>query len=66
MERDPAWKRVVGGLCGIGAAVAVLLLLRQRSVSGEDAQQWETALVFGAAAAGVVLWRVKRRNRRQS
>lgn len=41
--------------------VAVLLLLRQRGISGEDAQQWETAIVIGAAAAGVALWIVKRR-----
>jgi hypothetical protein len=65
MAKDPAWKRVVGGLCGIGIMVAVLLLLRQRGVSGEDAQEWETAIVIGAAAAGVVLWIVKRRQRRQ-
>jgi len=61
MAKGPAWKRIVGGLCGIGIMVAVLLLLRQRGISGEDAQQWETAIVTGAAAAGVVLWIVKRR-----
>lgn len=66
MERDPAWKRVVGGICGIGIVAAVLMLLRQHGVSGEDAQQWETALVFAVAAVAVVLWFVKRRKRRQS
>ena len=65
MAKDPPWKRVVGGLCGIGIMVAVLLLIRQRGVSGEDAQQWETVIVIGAAAAGVALWIVKRRQRRQ-
>ncbi|MGE0404080.1 MAG: hypothetical protein AB7T06_45655 [Kofleriaceae bacterium] len=65
MAKDPAWKRIVGGLCGIGIMVAVLLLLRQRGTSGEDVQQWQTALVIGAAAAGIVLWIVKRRQRRQ-
>ena len=64
MVKDPAWKRVVGGLCGIGILVAVLLLLRQRGASGEDVQQWETAIVIGAAVAGAVLWIVKRRQRR--
>ena len=61
MGNDPVWKRVVSGLCGIGIMVAVLLLLRQRGVSGESMQQWEMAIVAGAAAAGVVLWSVKRR-----
>jgi hypothetical protein len=65
MAKDPAWKRVVGGLCGIGITVAVLLLLRQRGVSGADAEQWETAIVIGAAAVGVALWLAKRRQRRQ-
>lgn len=64
MDKDPAWKRVVGGLCGIGIMVAVLLLLRQRGVSGEVVQHWEMAIVFGAGAAGAVLWIVKRRRRR--
>ena len=64
MAKDPAWKRVVGGLCGIGIMIAVLLLLRQRGVSGADAEQWETAIVIGAAAAGA-LWLVKRRQRRE-
>ena len=64
MAKDPPWKRVVGGLCGIGITIAILLLLRQRGVSGEDAQQWETAIVIAAAAAGGVLWIVKRRQRR--
>ena len=44
--------------------VTVLLLLRQRGL-GEDAQQWETVIVIGAAAAGVGIWIVKRRQRRQ-
>ena len=57
---------MVGGLCGIGIMVAVLLLLRQRGVSGEDMQQWETAIVGAAAALFVVLWLVKRRQRRKS
>jgi hypothetical protein len=65
MAKDPAWKRVVGGMCGIGIMIAVLLLLRQRGTSGEDVQQWETAIVVGAAIAGVVFWIVKRRQRRQ-
>ena len=65
MAQDPAWKRVVGGLCGIGIMVAVLLFLRQRGTSGEDVQQWQTAIVIGAGAAGVVFWLVKRRQRRQ-
>lgn len=58
---DPTWKRVLGGLCGIGIMVAVLLLLRQRDVSGEDVQQWQTAIVVGAGAA---FWIVKRRQQR--
>ena len=57
---------MAGGLCGIGIMVAVLLLLRQRGVSGEDMQQWETAIVGAAAASFVVLWLVKRRQRRKS
>lgn len=65
MAKDPAWKRFVGGVCGIGIMVAGLLLLRQRGVSGEDAQQWETAIVIAAAAVGVVFWVVKRRQRRE-
>ncbi len=65
MAMDPVWKLVVGGVCGIGIMIAVLLLLRQRGTSGEDMQQWETAIVIGAGAAGVVLWIVKRRQRRQ-
>ncbi|NVB80438.1 MAG: hypothetical protein HOV81_18745 [Kofleriaceae bacterium] len=60
MAKDPAWKRVVGGLCGIGIMIAVLVLLRQGGASGEDVQQWETAIVFGAAAVGIALWLVKR------
>jgi hypothetical protein len=63
MAQDSAWKRVVGGVCGIGIMVAALLLLRQRGVSGENMQQWEEAIVWAAAAAGVVLWLVKRRQR---
>ena len=58
------WERIVGGVCGIGITVAVLVLPRQRGVSGEGAQQWETAIVIAAAAAGVTLWFVKRRQRR--
>jgi hypothetical protein len=61
---EPVWKRVVGGLCGVGLLVAVLILLRQRGVSGEDAQQWQTAIVIGAAAAAGLLWLVTRRSRR--
>jgi hypothetical protein len=30
-------------------------------VSGDDAQQWETAIVIGAAAVGIAVWLVKRR-----
>jgi hypothetical protein len=65
MAKDPAWKRVVGGLCGIGITVVVLLLLRRSGASGEDVQQWQLAIVVGAAVAGVGLWIVKRRQRRQ-
>lgn len=61
---DPTWKRVLGGLCGIGLMVAVLLMARQRGVSGDDVRQWETAIVFGAGAAGAVYWIVKRRQQR--
>jgi 4-amino-4-deoxy-L-arabinose transferase-like glycosyltransferase len=65
MAKDPAWLRAVSGVCGIGIMVAVLLLLRQRGVSGDDAQQWEMVIVIGAAAAGIAVWLVKRRQRRQ-
>ena len=65
MAKDPMWKRVVGGLCGIGIMVAVLLVLRQRGISGEEMQQGETVIVIGAGAAAVVYWIVKRRQRRR-
>jgi hypothetical protein len=65
MAKDPAWMRAVGGLCGIGIMVAVLLLLRQRGVSADDAQQWETAIVVVAAAAGIAVWLVKLRQGRK-
>lgn len=61
--KDAAWKRIVGGLCGVGILVGVLVLLRQRGVSGEDIQLGEEALVFGVGAGAVVLWLVKRRGR---
>jgi hypothetical protein len=64
MAKDPAWKRIVGGLVGIGIVIAILLLLRERGVSGADAQRWEEAIVIGAAAAGVAVWIVRRRSRR--
>lgn len=64
MAENPMWKRVLGGLCGIGIMVAVFLMLRQRDVSGDDVQQWETAIVVGAGAAGAVYWIVKRRQQR--
>lgn len=65
MAMDPVWKRVVGGLCGIGITVAVLLLLRQRGVSGAQMAQGQEVIVFGAAAAGVALWILNRNKRRQ-
>jgi hypothetical protein len=57
----PVWKRVVGGACGVGIGIALLLLFRDRGATGEDMRQWQTAIVFAAAAAFVVLLLVKRR-----
>jgi hypothetical protein len=65
MAQEAGWKRVVGGLCGIGIMVAVLLMLRQGGVSGADVQQWETAIVVGAGACGVALWLATRKYRRR-
>jgi len=50
---------VVAGLCGIAVSAAVLLFERQRGVVA--AQQWEEALVFGAATAAIMLSILKRR-----
>ena len=63
MAHDPVWKRVVGGVVGLGIAIALLTVLRQRGVSGQTIGQWEQAIVFAAAAATVVLWIVKRHQR---
>ena len=54
-------ERVLGGVVGIVVGLCILLLLRQRGVSGDDMQQWETGIVVAAAASGVVLWFLKRR-----
>jgi hypothetical protein len=64
MVKDPAWKRVLGGVVGIVIVLCIVLLLRQRGVSGDDMQQWETVIVMTAAAAFGVRWFVKRRQRR--
>ena len=64
MDKNPMQERVIGGLCGVGILIAVLLVARQRGVSGDEVGYWETAIVFGAGAAGAVLWIVKRRRRR--
>jgi phosphate/sulfate permease len=61
MAKDPAWQRIVGGLCGVGIMIAVLLLLRQRGVSGEAVEQWQMAAAAAAAATLFVLWILKRR-----
>jgi hypothetical protein len=62
---EPTWKKVVGGMCGIGIMIAVVLLARRHGATGEDVQRWEEAIVVAAAVAGVVLWLVKRKKRRQ-
>jgi hypothetical protein len=60
MANDPLWKRLVGAFCGLGIAVALLLLFREGGVSGEELQEWQTAIVMGAGAAAIVLWLVMR------
>ena len=66
MVKDAAWKRIVGGVCGIGILFALLWILKQRGVSGDDAQRGEEIIVYAAAAGGIAWWIVKRRKRRQS
>jgi hypothetical protein len=64
MAQDPPWKRIVGGLCGVGILVAVLLLVRNGGVSAEEIEGWQLAIVGGAGLAGAVLWYVRKRDRR--
>jgi len=55
---------MLSGVLGIVILIGLILLGRSMGVSGESAQQWEVAAVFGAAAAGLVLGFVKLRSRR--
>lgn len=64
MHKDPAWKRVVGGLVGVGVLVAVILVLRAGGASGEDIQRWQEALVIGAAIAAIAIWIWQARRKR--
>ncbi|MGN6104158.1 MAG: hypothetical protein ACTHU0_03570 [Kofleriaceae bacterium] len=63
MRPDPAWKRVVGGLCGLGLLVGVVVVLRQSGASGAEIQQWQQAIVFGAAIAFGIGYLVRKRKR---
>jgi len=65
MEKDPAWKRVLGGAVGIAILVAVVLIARERGVSGAEMEQWEEVFVLSAVAAGGIVWYLRRRYRRQ-
>ncbi|MDX2092369.1 MAG: hypothetical protein SFX73_31185 [Kofleriaceae bacterium] len=58
---DPLWKRLVGGACGLGIMIAVLMLLKQGGVSGESLRQGQEVIVFAAAAVAIVLWFLKRK-----
>lgn len=60
----PVWKRVVGGLIGIVVVVGLIVIARSQGASGEQVQRWQEAIVFGAAAAGVAVYLLRRRNRR--
>lgn len=66
MVKDAAWKRILGGVCGIGILFALLWIFKQRGVSGDDAQRGEEILVCAAAVGGMAWWIVKRRKRRPS
>ncbi|MEO8554101.1 MAG: hypothetical protein ABI678_29200 [Kofleriaceae bacterium] len=65
MANDPAWKKVLGGVCGIAIVVAVLLIARARGVSGAEMDRWEGILVVSAAAAGGVVLFMRRRYRQK-
>jgi len=54
-----AWKAVVAGVCWLGFSVAMVWSERRHGAS--VVQQWEAALVFAAATAGIVVWILKRR-----
>jgi hypothetical protein len=65
MAKDPVWKRVLGAVCGLTIVVAVLLIARSRGASGAEMQRWEEILVCSAAAAGAVVWLMRRRYRQR-
>ena len=60
---DPVWKRIVGGLCGLGILVGILMLAKSDGVSGEKIQEWQEAIVIGAVAAAGLVFLIKRRKR---
>ena len=56
------WKRIVGGLVGIGLLVGVLLFLKSGGTAGETIQEWQEAIVIGAALAAGLVFLIMRRN----
>ncbi len=57
----PVWKRVVGGLFGVGLLAGIVLLLKGQETSGEAFQVWQERIVLGAAATFAVVLFIQRR-----
>ncbi len=58
---EPIWKRVVGGLLGIGILVGAVIYFKSRGATGEQVQEWQGTIVYAAAAAFILVLILKRR-----
>jgi len=57
------WKRIVGGLIGLGVLVGGVLYFKSQGGTGDEAQEWQGIVVYSAAAAFVVVALLNRRGK---